>query len=128
MTKAEWEAAEQKLMSPWGVVRLICDGFKLSLHTQRDKMRLVIMPYIDDEFKGVWIGTDCEERRRFMRIVKHKRWKKTMWKGFTKKDLKQLDIDPDETFDSYTPWWTSFKTLKAHLIKNNTSIELAPEV
>lgn len=27
----------------------------------------------------------------------------------------------------YEPWWPSFPSLKRHLVKNNTSIELAEE-
>jgi hypothetical protein len=128
VTKQQWEEIEKELQNPWGSVSLLCDGYELTLQVQRDKMRLVIIPYIGGHFKGVWIGTDCEERRRFMRVVKRKKWGGNTLKGFTKKELKSMRIDPNETSDSFTPIWTAFKPLKAHLIKNNTSIELAPEV
>ena len=73
---------------------------------------------------------DCEERRRFFRPYTRTVWSKSqldMFKKLSKKQLQNRGIDPGKTFTTYYPWWTSFKALKAHLLKNNTSIELAPE-
>jgi hypothetical protein len=50
-----------------------------------------------------------------------------MIKKMTPKQLKNRGIDAGKTCTMYYPWWTSFKALKSHLIKNNASIELDPE-
>lgn len=127
MTKAEWEQIEKSLQSPWGSVSLICDGYNLTLQTQRDKMRLVIMTYINGHFKGIYMSEDCEERRRFLRPKVSKVYKDSFFKGFTKKEQKYLRAKYDKSITTYLPYWGSFRPLKTHLIKNNTSIELAPE-
>lgn len=126
MTKEEWAEVEKKLQSPWGSVDLMCDGYKLTLQVQRDKMRLIIMIFVDGEFKGIWFN-ECEERRRFFQPCKRKIYKAKTFKGFSKRTLKSMQIDPNETITHYRPFWTAFRPLKAHLIKNNTSIELVKE-
>jgi hypothetical protein len=128
MTKEQWAEIETKLQSPWGNVSLMCDGYKLTLQIQRDKMRLVIMIFIDGEFKGIWFN-ECEERRRFFRPSVRKIFPPSAFKGFTKKEMKSdwVKKQMDKTITAYSPLWPSFRPLKAHLIKNNTSIELAPE-
>jgi hypothetical protein len=128
MTKEEWAEVERKLQSPFGSVDLMCDGYKLTLQVQRDKMRLVIMIYVNGHFKGIWFD-DCEERRRFFRPSTRKLHPASSFKGFTKKELKTdwVKKTMEKTMTSYSPLWLSFRPLKAHLIKNNTSIELVKE-
>lgn len=128
MTKEEWDKVDKSMQSPYGRVSLLCDGFKITVETGLYKRRLSSIIYVDGVFKGAWMLEDCEERRRFFRPVKKLLWRRKMTKGFSKKTLKSLGIDPAETRISFTAEWSSFRTLKTHLIKNNTSIELAPEV
>jgi len=128
MTKEEWDKVEKSMNSPWGRISLICDGYRLTLETGLYKRTLSTMVYVNGEWKGAWFGTDCEERRRFFRPVKRLAWRPKMIKGLSKRSLKSLNIDPKETRISYDATWSAFRPLKAHLIKNNTSIELAPEI
>lgn len=130
MTKEEWGIVEHRLSNPYGSVDLVCDGYKLHLHTSIYKMRVNIMFYVDGKWLGRWILEDCEERRRFHRCVVHKCYgpaEKKKYLKLGKAFLKRMAIDLDKTWVSYRPDWGSFRSLKAHLIKNNTSIELAPE-
>ena len=127
MTKEEWDKVESSMQSPWGRASLLCDGFKVTLETGLYKRKLSSMVYVNGVFKGAWMLEDCEERRRFFRPIKKLVWRKKITKGFSKKTLKSLNIDPAETRIGFSPEWTSFRSLKSHLIKNNTSIELAPE-
>lgn len=130
MTKEEWKVAEDQLNRPMQSVHLLCDGYKLTLRLERYKMKLIIAFYVNGEIKGAWLNDDCEERRRFCRPVKKSCWTAkhlALMKKASKRQLKRLGVDPNEHFIIHYPWWTSFKTLKSHLIKNNTSIELAPE-
>lgn len=43
-------------------------------------------------------------------------------KRLTTEEWEQI-IDPNEKYAAYSSLWTSFPRLKAHLLKNNTSIE-----
>ncbi|MFZ2949535.1 MAG: hypothetical protein WA003_08620 [Desulfuromonadaceae bacterium] len=133
MTKAQWDAVEKSLTHQYAKVVLICDGFSLQLGIRKiAEMKLAIAFSVNGRGDYVeWMKTDCEERRRFFRPYTRSVWSKPqldMMKKMTKKQLQNRSLDPGKTFTTYYPWWTSFKTLKSHLIKNNTSIELAPEV
>lgn len=126
MTKADWDKVEASMSSAYGLISLLCDGYRLTLQTGIYKRKLSTVPYVNGELKGIWMSQDCEERRRFFRPVQTLVWKKKTTKGFSKKTLKTLGIDPAEKRTYYSCEW-SFRSLKAHLIKNNTSIELITE-
>ena len=128
MTKEEWDKVDKSMQSPYGQISLLCDAFRITIETGIYKRRLSSIIYVNGHFKGAWTREDCEERRRFFRPIKRLVWKKKITKGFSKKSLKSLNIDPTETRIAFSAEWSSFRSLKAHLIKNNTSIELAPEV
>jgi len=130
MTKQEWARVEAELSSPYGSIKLICDGYELLLHATLVKRRLMIGFFVDDHWKGKWMLEDCEHRRRFFRRTEKSLWNaksKASLKKAGKKLLKSIGMDPEEKIVSYSSHWPSFRPLKAHLIKNNTSIELAPE-
>ena len=130
MTDADWKIVETCLTSEFNPVGLICDGYHACLRVKRIRMRLVIVFLINGEFKGVWMSDDCEERRRFHRPVKRTVWDPkvlAMIKRMSAAEQRRRKVDPKETSILYYPWWTDFKALKRHLIKNNTSIELAPD-
>lgn len=127
MIKEEWDKVEKSMQSPWGSISLLCDGYRLTLQTSIYKRKLATITYINGEWRGAWLLNDCEERRRFFRPVKLLAWRPKMLKGISKRTLKSINIDPKEIRISYDSQWGSFRSLKAHLLKNNTSIELAPE-
>lgn len=130
MTKEQWQEVEKSLMHLYEPVKLICDGYNLTLRLTRNKMQLVIAFYVNGRMTPEWMDQDCEERRRFFRPAKHSVWtasQKAQIAKMSKKQLKRLNIDPGKHVVFHYPWWTSFKSLKAHLVKFNTSIELAPE-
>lgn len=127
MTKEEWNKVERSMSSVYGRITLLCDGYRLTLETGLCKRKLVTTIYVNGEWKGAWLLNDCEERRRFFRPVKSLVWKPKILKGVSKRTMKAMGIDPKETNTFYDSFWPSFRPLKAHLIKNNTSIELAQE-
>lgn len=127
LTKEEWAQVEERLMRQFSPVALMCDGYHLTLKLQRTGMKLVIAFFVNGFMKGAWMGVECEERRRFFRPVKKSCWSaknRARMKKESKRNLKALGVDPAETFTVHYPWWTSFKALKSHLQKHNTSIEL----
>lgn len=92
-------------------------------------MKNVIMVYVGGVEKGKWLTEECEERKRFCRPItksamsqKQKNNLKKLPKKTQKMLIKELKLD--RTFTYYSFSWTSFNSLKRHLIKQNTSIEL----
>ncbi len=130
ITKEDWQEIEQKLKSFYNVVKLNCDGYEISLTLERlDTMKNGIMVYVNGVIKGEWLTEECEERRRFYRPItrslmsqKQRNNLKKLPKRTQNMLIKELKLD--RTFTYYSFEWTSFNSLKRHLIKNNTNIEL----
>lgn len=126
MTKEEWIKAETALSSIYGRVDLLIDGYNVSVVCLPYKsLRQVLMIYINGEFKTKWCLEDCEERRRF--CFKSKKCllnsrERTKLKR-EKKSIREA-VKKQMTTYIYYPHWHSFRTLKNHLLKNNSSIEL----
>lgn len=124
MTRDECLAVERRLVYPGARVELQCDGYRATLEVQRDKMRMVVMVYVDGRFKGKWITEDCEERRRFLRPLIRRP------KPYTPKQVRLLGkkwCDAQmaaSTFTGYTSFWLSTRALLRHLHKHNSSVEL----
>lgn len=127
MTKEEWKEVEERLKRLMDIVELQCDGYKVSLVLKREsQFKNSIMVYVNGVFKGEWMEKDCEESRRFLRkvtksLMSQKQRKE--YKKFPKRLQKQLKWD-ERKYSYYVPTWTSFNSLKRHLIKENSSIEL----
>lgn len=127
LTAEEWKLIEKELSSIYGYVVLMIDGYKVTLAFQQYKVfKNVLVIYINDYIRGEWLSKDCEERRRFYCCTKlyvHTAKFRKSLKKLSKRTLKAMNIDPDVKFPVYRPYWTSFKALKAHLLRNNESIE-----
>ncbi len=122
MTAEEWKEAEKRL-NAFRVVKLLIDGYTVSLMLCRENMKLYILVYVNGKVKGEWITTDCEERRRFM--YKSKRCligKYDKKKGLSKRQYDKLK--EKYTHYYYSPYFSSFKTLKSQFTKNNKDIQL----
>lgn len=131
MDTQDWKIVEEKLKGIFSPVKLNCDGYKVTLAVVKiSDFKLGISPYINGVFKGEWLLNDCEERRRFLRPISkslHSKKHKESLKKISKKRLKTIGIDLDAKYISYSSYWTTFKSLKSHLIKNNDVIELVQE-
>ena len=127
MTKEDWKKAEERLFGSFSGVDLMVDGYRVGLRLTRLKMKLVILPYINGDYKAEWQLNDCEERRRFFRPVTASAWTakgKRAMKKIPKSHLKKMGIDPDQKNTYYSWAWPSFGPLRRHLEKNNKSISL----
>lgn len=129
MNADEWKEVEQRLKRLYWPVELDCDGYRVTLVLERlNDMKNCIGVYIDGVIKVKWAMEDCEERRRFLRPVKKylftKKQREVMKKVSKKLRQKAGWPDPDKSFIGYSLYWTSFKSLKVHLIKNNNEIKL----
>lgn len=112
----------------YGSEELLCDGYKLTIQRQQNKNRLYLALYVNREMKGIWITTDCEERRRFFCVsvkplYSQKKLDEVM-KGLGKRQKEKFIAEHklDKTYTSHSPIWTSFDALRRHLVKNNKEI------
>ena len=129
MTKDEWRKAEEALQQFFTTVKINADGYELILRLERiGTYKNAVMVYINGEFRGEWLARDCEERKRFM----HKKTRSLLstkemanYKKLTKRQQKELaERYNDLKYDSYSPQWPSFGSLKRHLIANKKDIQL----
>jgi hypothetical protein len=105
------------------------DGYELALAVEQIKpLKCSIMSYVNGEFKGEWLSEKFEESKRFMRPVQVAAFKPAdkvhMCKGLSKMLIKELYGDINKSFTSSRWDWSSFDSLRCHLIGNNTSMDL----
>lgn len=138
MEQADWDALKEQMASPWGGMKLKCDGFEiyLSQQTDRTKKSWLTLVYVDGYLKGIWLDCDHktgepkhEETRRFYRKVTRALYAKkdidAYRKIFGKREATKRESAKFITYD----WsWKSFNSLKKHLLANNTSITRIAEI
>ncbi len=127
-TEEQWKIVEEKLFGCFGMVKLLIDGYEVLLMIHRiGKMQLAIAVYINGQIKGEYLDKGSEESRRFYflkkRYVMSLKYRQKV-KRLSKRVREGLILHEDDVVTYYYPWWTSFKSLRRHLIKNNESIEL----
>lgn len=129
LTKEEWDEIDKKLSGFCGIVHLRIDGYNVSLSLQFVKrFKQAILVYINDKIELNKMN-DSEEAKRFW--CPHRKYlypakeRKNMYRICKKLGL--LSDRSGKYIIMYWPYWTSFSKLKAHLIKNNESIELLKE-
>ncbi len=126
LTKEQWDEIDKKLISHFGFVHLFIDGYKVSLTVQYiSRFKLGIVVYVNDKIEPKKMF-DSEEAKRFWcphRKYLYSREKREKMKRLYKK-LRLPNDSSEKYIITYWPYWTSFPKLKAHLIKNNESIEL----
>ncbi len=123
----EWKLIEKELQHLHCPVKLIVDGFNITLvlmqyHTYKN----VIWVCVNDSIANAWDLNDSETRRRFYCCTKLYAYSariRRILKKDKKRMLKIMNIDLNAKYDVFRPYWTSFKALKAHLLKNNGRIE-----
>lgn len=130
MTETDWKKVEEKLDYPFGRVKLLIDGYTVDVVPAKEKknsLKYVLAVYVDGYIKGEWAAKDCEIRRKF--YCKHTR---SLMSAKDKnspefKRMKKADrerIIEMSRYDWYEPYFSSVRAFKAHIIKNNDSIEL----
>lgn len=129
MTKEQWDSVERELSSEFGRVNLKIDSYDVTLIVEPyKKLQKCIAVYVNGKIKTENIMNDCDIRRRF--YCKHT---KQLFKADKKKEAKMTraerkaleELRKETVYEHYEPWWTSFKSMKQHFVKNNVSIELA---
>ena len=126
MTPEDWKKVENALLIPYGSVVLKIDGYEVNVMCVIDKpLHYCLAVYVDGKIKDEWIFKDCEVRRRF-----YQKHKSSLLDSKQKKRLKrEKKAIREEVLKKcahywYAPYWKSVRSMKAHFIKNNNSIEL----
>lgn len=126
MTDDQWKLLNEKLVPPFGRAKLLVDGYTVDIVvTLTEKMKFGFAVYVDGFIKAEYSMNDCDIRRRF-----YYESKKSLLKQSDKAKIKKLRKAERErimqraSYSVFYPYWGSFSRLKAHLIKNNQSIEL----
>lgn len=133
MNDEHWKYVEQKLSVPYGSVKLVADGYDLSLVVSKvssKRMTFGIVVYIDgtikpDDFK------ETERSKKFYRRIARPRYSKkymdALYPTAALRRTKEYKKDKAAVHAYYAADWVTFKRMKSHFIKNNTSIELSGE-
>lgn len=131
MQQEDWEALQAQMSSPYGCMELQCDQYRLALQqavSSKSKSWSTAV-YVNGEFKGLWMSMENgepkhDEGRRFMRkVTRSMHSRKTIEevrKALGKREAAKWEA---EKYVHLNPCWTSFNSLKKHLLANNTSIE-----
>lgn len=131
MQDTDWEALKQLMDSPFGSMTLQCDQYRVTLVQEQDlkARRWHTAVYVDGYFKGIWTNAvdgqpEHDEARRFMRRVERslttKKQIEEVRKIFGKRKAAAYAARKHVYF---LPYWSSYRALKAHLIRNNSRIE-----
>ena len=126
MTPEEWKYVEDRLVPPFGEIKLLCDDYEVTLQVQRiEKMKYGIIVYINGKLNWGWLREDCEERRRFMRPISRPLFTPSQQKA--EKQLAKLLKRPSRHDVKHVYWvpdWSSVTAMRRHFCRNNQVIEL----
>lgn len=132
MDNEQWVLAERRLTLVGFPVSLTCDGYDVVIIRHRlTEMRDCLVVYINGKFDRQWWRADGEERRRFCcpsTSYVFTRKGRAQFAKLKKSTLREMGIDPDKKVVTYSQIWMSFRRLKAHLIANNKTIEVASDL
>lgn len=123
MNITDWNAVERALSIQFGRCKLKIDGKILTLCCEAINRRLQIVWFVDGQFLGRWLSEDCIERQKFARPSIRKLYSKKELEKFKRCGIKGMD----KKITLYYFSWPSFQSLKRHLQKTCTDIEISHE-
>ena len=123
----------EQLSSQFKTVRLICDGYEISLKLERYKMKLIIGIYINGQINGSWFTKpEDHPEAKFLPIKKKARFSPTQKKEIIKTCGKRNALKHfphlNEVCEIKFPYFNTAGSAIAHLIKVSKSIELITEM
>lgn len=130
MTNDEWQQLEQHLCWVGSRADLKIDGYNVTLIVVPEKpLKNVIAVYVNGKIDIDAAQHDTKIRRKF-----YQKHKGSLLTSSSRKKLKkeskafQKQVAEKAAYYYYYPFWSSFKSLKSHFIKKNTSIELVSKL
>lgn len=131
LSKEQISVLAAQLDSPWGAVKLMCDGNKVDLQVQRCSkgLKYRVMTFVNGEFCGKWCNpkNECPEQKFMRKLVKpvcSPARKREAEKALGKRYVKSKPCY-SEISTSYWPDWASGKAALNHLNRVCESIQLA---
>ncbi|MBL8500670.1 MAG: hypothetical protein JNL77_08845 [Nitrosomonas sp.] len=137
LTDEQWSKVERRLSSQLGSVKLQCDGHEVFAVVKTDKMKLVIVLYIDGWMKGEWLKDESEMGIKFFsKKTKYLSTQKERASALKQMNNKRLTSDLramfkriyEAKYSYFTPVWTSAKSFCRHIRKTCATIELMEEM
>lgn len=131
ITKEQWQQIEQNLSHAHGAVKLKCDGYEVGLYViPVDTLQYGVQVYVNGAFQSKWMSEDCEERRRFLRPIERFLWsareRAVMLTAVGGKRAPKYSVERiNRKITFYSSYWTSVKSLRRHIQKNNKELEVA---
>ena len=133
LTKHNMGEYADKLTSIFGRVKLLCDGYEVTLAIEQSKMKLSVNTYVNGYIKGAWFlpkeGDDYPERKflcpKTLRLYSPQK-KARLIKQFGKKRANEY-FKLDSSSIMYSAVWPSGKAALSHLIKVCDSVEVYVE-
>lgn len=132
LTKEQKEELARELSTPWGHVRLNCDGTRVSLAVERYKgLSYRVMTYVEGFFKGEWMfvksGASPAPEAKFLRKsvrpnvspAKRAKLEKALGKRYVQTDAYFGGVQT-----VFLPDWSSGKAAINHLCKVCESVEI----
>ncbi|MGH1509493.1 hypothetical protein [Ralstonia solanacearum] len=122
LTREQIVAIDHELSSPYGMVQLMCDSYRVDVRVERAKgLSYTLMVYVNGAWHPAWIKGECEEAKRFMRPVSRSLFtakrKAELTKSFGKRGVKQVFPELDKKITQYMPTWSSAKSMLRHFLK-----------
>ncbi|OQR35891.1 hypothetical protein BWR15_06070 [Pseudomonas sp. T] len=131
MEKADWDALEAQMKSPWGSMKLKCDQYEVVLQQQANTKTRTwgTTVYVDGYINGKWMQAEgdkpiYEEARRFYRKASKRLYSskhvEAVRKALGKREAKSYE---EARIVLFYPDWKSFNSLKKQLLATCTSIQ-----
>lgn len=129
MTETDWNSVRNAVERYPNRAVLLIDGYKVELLLLPvDPYRNEISVYVNGYIKPEWFLGQTEEGREIRRRFYFPSQKCFVQKPKGKLSKKEQQIYQEMkeklTVTTYLPFWKFFSRLKAHLIRNNTHIEI----
>ena len=131
MTESEWRSVEEKLSYPYGRAAFRIDGYNIDVIVIKEmpnSLKYVLAVYVDGKIRSEWSLNDCDIRRKFYcrrsKSLLTASDKNSPWFRKLKKSERN-EVIKHYQYNWYSPYFSSMRSLKAHFLKNNNSIELA---
>lgn len=129
LSKEDFERIQRELSTPYGMVDLDCDGYKVAVRIQQVK-RLSYAPvvYVNGIIKGEWFRGDCEEAKRFLcprtRSILTPKKKAAILKDFGKRSAKKYFPELEAKLTFYDATWSSVGSMLRHFCRANESVSI----
>jgi hypothetical protein len=135
MKREDWKVVADKLCWPGASVHLRVDGKNVTLQVGTDKMKMVIMVFVDGWMRGEWLNVEkpCPEQAFMCRRETYLWGKKERdaaakyAKRYGKIHALRVYGDMDKKFVCFSPFFPSVPRVRAHYEKTFKSIELVTE-